>query len=285
MLRLLTLILIAATCGISVRSETNSIEWQKDFKKAQSYARETGKPLLLDFTASWCKPCLMMDREFWVLQDVVESVKPFVTVKIDYDKDRAIAERYGVAAIPFVAFTDPLGNLVTFRKGFGSKNVRELNQIFDEMPKDFSALLPLYDAVDKNKNDGNALAKIGDSYRAAKMIRLSCQFYARALRSDSIKQNFDEKERVAATLAVNLFSIKDYQAASDPLNDYVKEFQTGKNRETILFAAVLTNSYLDKPKDAVKFFHLLQAEYPNSKSLTAAQKAIEDSKIRKESKK
>lgn len=138
---------------------------EKDFDKAKQLARKTGKPLLLDFTASWRKPCQIMEKEFWGREDVIEAMKPFVAVKLDYDNETGLARKYGASAIPYVVFADPLGNLITFRRGFGSKSAGDLSQILDEMPKNFEILLPAYDALDANKEDGAPLLKIADAYR------------------------------------------------------------------------------------------------------------------------
>jgi thiol-disulfide isomerase/thioredoxin len=200
----------------------------KDFKKAQQSARESGRPLLLDFTAAWCKPCKAMDAEFWVLEDVVKAVKPFIAVKVDFDKEKSLVGRYNVSAIPFVVFADPLGNTVTFRRGFGTKSVSEINQIFDEMPKDFSTLKKAYDAIELKKSDGLALLEIADFYRASKMLSLSNEFYRRAAKTEEIQNDAEKKERVAITLGLNSFGYKDYKQTIEFMADYLKNFPAGK---------------------------------------------------------
>lgn len=281
MKKILLLVLSLILFVLNLNAQTEGIYWEKDFNKAKKFARESGRPLLLDFTAPWCKPCLMMDKEFWVREDVIQAVKPFIAVKINYDDEKDLASRYGANAIPFVVFTDPLGSMVTFRRGFGSKNVRELAQIFEEMPKDFSALLPFYTAIEKNKNDGAALLQLADSYRAAKMTRLSCDFYKRAVKTSEIQNDAEKKERVLATIGVNYYSIRDYENAVDYLEDYVKTFPQGKTRETVLLALILTNVRRDKLKDADKYMTVLKTDFPNSTKIEAAAKEIETAKNKK----
>jgi thiol-disulfide isomerase/thioredoxin len=275
------LLMVALPLILAAQPVEQQIVWEKDFKKAQQAARESGKPLLLDFTASWCKPCRIMDEQFWVRPDVLDAIKHFIAVKIDYDKERSLVGRYNVQAIPFVAFTDPLGNLVTFRRGFSSKNVKELNQIFDDMPKDFSALKKYYEALELNKDDGLALLQIADSYRAAKMLTLSNNFYKKALKTPEIQSDAEKKERVALTLGLNSYLVKDFPQTIDFMEDYLKDFPGGKYKEIVVSELAISYANLGKVKNANKYLEMLQAEVPQSKNIPVIIKAIEDSKNKK----
>jgi thiol-disulfide isomerase/thioredoxin len=273
---------LTAFANYAVNAQTEAIVWEKDFKKAQALARKTGKPMLLDFTAVWCKPCLAMDKEFWILDDVAKAVKPFIAVKLNFDIEQTLASKYGTNAIPYVVFTDPLGNMVTFRRGFGSKNVKELNLIFNEMPKDFSALLPAYEAVETDKNNGTAWLQIADAYRGANIIRLSCDFYKKALKTTVIQNDAEKKERIMAIVGINYYSIRDYEYASDNLNDYLKTFPQGKTRETVLYAFIVSKAGLRKFKDAEKLLEQLKTEFPDSKRIEESKIAIEKAKNKKD---
>lgn len=277
-------LLVLSLVALSAAAQENQIIWEKDYKKAQTLARETGRPLLLDFSAVWCKPCQAMDKEFWVLPEVVSAMKPFVAVKVNFDSDKSLVSKYRVAAIPFVAFTDPLGNLVTFRRGFGSKNVRELNQIFTEMPKDFSKMTPYYDAIDLKKDDSDALLKIADFYSNANMNFLSCDFYKRALKTDEVKTDEVKRERVAAAIGANYYTSQADALAIEYLDDYLKEYSTGKHREVALAMIAISNAKLDKNKESLKYLEMLKTEFPASKNIEAVNRALAESKSKAEKK-
>lgn len=269
----------AQNAGVTVQNE--QIVWEKDYKKALALARESGRPLMLDFTAPWCKPCKAMDAEFWVLPEVINAAKPFIAVKVDFDNDKNLVGKYNVAAIPYVVFTDPLGNIITARRGFSSKKAAELNQIFEEMPKDFSPMKKLYDAIELKKDDGAALLQIADSYRAAKMLFLSNEFYQRALKTNEIENDAEKKERIMLTLGANAHALKLFERAAEYLEDYLKAYPAHKNREIAITLLVYGYVSRDKLKSANKYLEMLKAEFPSSKYVETGNKAIEDAKNKK----
>jgi thiol-disulfide isomerase/thioredoxin len=282
--KLLTATAIILFLSLPIFAQSEAIKWQKDYKKAVAEARESGRPLLLDFTAVWCKPCKAMDEQFWVLPDVVNAVKPFIAVKVDYDDQRNLVQKYNVSAIPFVAFTDPLGNLVTFRKGFSGKNSKELNAIFDEMPKDFSPLKKYYEAVETNKNDGKSWMQIADAYRGAKMLYLSNTFYLKALKTKEIQADVVQKERMMTIIGVNASNYNSHAEAVEYFEDYLKAFPNGINREGVYYLLVLSNLKTDKQKNAVKTLELLKKDFANSKYISLAETAVQEAKNKKDKK-
>jgi thioredoxin 1 len=93
----------------------NDIAWADDYTSAQQQAAQSGKPILLLFSAKWCVPCRIMKRNIWADELVKASVNgKFIPVTIDVDDPNAAAalSRYRVGATPTTVITDPQGTVL-----------------------------------------------------------------------------------------------------------------------------------------------------------------------------
>lgn len=90
----------------------NNIAWAHDYAAAQQQAGQSGKPIILFFTAKWCAPCRIMKRNVWADAQVEASVNgKFIPVTIDMNDPNAAAtlSRYNVRATPTTVITDSHG--------------------------------------------------------------------------------------------------------------------------------------------------------------------------------
>ncbi len=60
----------------------------------------TDKPVLLDFWASWCAPCMMVGPSIENLSKKYEDSA--VIGKVNIDEQRSLAEQFGIMSIPTV---------------------------------------------------------------------------------------------------------------------------------------------------------------------------------------
>lgn len=71
---------------------------KKQFASFEDLLTNAGKPVLVDFYATWCGPCQMMAP---VLEQVGSQMGDRLqVVKIDTDKYPQLASQYGIQALP-----------------------------------------------------------------------------------------------------------------------------------------------------------------------------------------
>lgn len=96
--------------------------------KGLNEAMAGGKPVLVDFWASWCGPCRMMSP---VVDAVAEEYADRLTVgKVNVDEETDLSEKYMVMSIP---------TLILFKGGeqvdriVGARSPRDLKNWLDQL--------------------------------------------------------------------------------------------------------------------------------------------------------
>lgn len=101
-------------------SETEKIPWLKSLDEAKQAAQAQHKPILVDFFATWCGPCKMMDEETWPQPSIVAAAGKYVPVRLDVDLNQEVATQFGVDSIPTVVLLDSTGKELERNTGFAS---------------------------------------------------------------------------------------------------------------------------------------------------------------------
>jgi len=108
---------------------TGRIRWQPR-EDAAARAASTGKPILYDFTAAWCGPCKLIDRD-WEEPEIADRVNSgFVPVRIvdrareDGQNAPDVAElqrRYEISGFPTLVVAAPDGRLIGKHEGYRNR--------------------------------------------------------------------------------------------------------------------------------------------------------------------
>lgn len=91
-----------------------AIAWQSDEKGGREGAQAAGKPVLIDFGASWCAACKELEHKTFPEASVRKEATRFAAIKIDAtdDEDPKVQElqtKYNVKGLPTVILLDSTG--------------------------------------------------------------------------------------------------------------------------------------------------------------------------------
>lgn len=116
------------------RSEASGPQLVKWHRPAEGLrlAKESGKLVMYDFTAEWCRPCHMLEAEVFRNRDVAEQINErFIAIRVT-DRLReegkntpevaALNARYNVRGFPTVVFADANGTERARMEGFGGRD-------------------------------------------------------------------------------------------------------------------------------------------------------------------
>jgi thiol:disulfide interchange protein len=85
-------------------------------------AKVTGKPVMVDFGATWCTYCKMLDQQTYSDPRVIRSLQGWIAARVDVDKEPELAEKYGATSLPSVLFFRSNGQPAAGFQGFVAPN-------------------------------------------------------------------------------------------------------------------------------------------------------------------
>ena len=92
------------------------VNWLSDEAEALELAKREGKPVMLDFYATWCAACIELDKFTYADPVVASRLSEYVNVKLDFsrnsDEVKRLTEKYKIPGLPVVIFLDSEGRPV-----------------------------------------------------------------------------------------------------------------------------------------------------------------------------
>src|SRR5581483_1074950 len=136
---------------------------EDDYPKALAAARSTHRPLFIDFWATWCHSCLSMQR--FVLSDPgmgpVADAVVWTSVEPEREKNKAVVEKYPLAAWPTFLVIDPENEAVLGRF-LGAGTVQDLRGFVEASVRAFREKGKPADAASAAQREGDAARNRAD---------------------------------------------------------------------------------------------------------------------------
>ena len=132
--RVLLITLYLTVWFLNVAHASDSIKWYS-YEEGKVLAKIEKKKVFLHFYADWCGFCLKMAKETFRDSAVVSYLSEnFIAVRVDFDRESATAEKYGVMGLPSNWFLTEMGQPIVSIPGYIPPEallslLREVNEV------------------------------------------------------------------------------------------------------------------------------------------------------------
>jgi thiol-disulfide isomerase/thioredoxin len=260
--------------------EENALGWGNDWKEGRERAAREMRPILLDFTAAWCAPCRAMDAEFWLRPEVRALAERFVRIRVNFDSQLTLRQRFGVASIPNVIVLDPWGSSLGRLTGWGGDPEKHIG-LLRAVPTDFGPVAADARTAAAGDADGFAYERLGELYFPGVLAGASRDFFARAVRSSELKVDPPRRARALAKIGWCELKLGDPAAAR---KWFEKALETKAGRSDLALAGLAVAwARLGKIDRTSPLIEELRTAHPGSEMLPIVLDQVEKARVERAS--
>lgn len=123
------------TVTTTLTSEAAS-PWHRHEDEALAEAKKRSVPILVDFYADWCEPCVQMEQQVFSTDAFRKKAKDWVLYRVDATNDglevSTLLQKYEVAGLPSLRFRRPDGTALPQFDVDGGLEFTQLSALMDE---------------------------------------------------------------------------------------------------------------------------------------------------------
>ncbi len=252
---------------------SSGIAWRTDVEQALKTASREGRPVLIDFWATWCGPCKQMEAELWARPDVVPLTEKFVCLKVDIDRNPGLTGKFHAEVLPTLVLSDPWGMELARREGYGSPD-RYLD-LLRAMPGDFSKVAQWHERLAANPKDVEAQRQMGLAYHRMKLFDASTEYLQKVTASNQARATPDLMAEALTVIGWNSLKAGNYKRARKSFERCLKEIPTHPALPVTLYGLFAVNLAEGDRQQAEPVLKQLESCCPDSEMTRLAREDLD----------
>lgn len=264
---------LGLSCGGAKKPMPTKITFETDFAAAKKLARESEKPMIIDFYTDWCKWCDSLDANTYTDSIVIGMSVDDIFVKINAEVDTTLAREFGISGYPTIVIAGPDGVEIDRMWGYFP-------------PTDFYNQVQLYlqgketldDYLTRLKDEPENLeylSMVGEKYASRGKFDMAIEYYRKIQNLDP-----DNSKNYGLTAMQSIYDTqgraKNYDGAIETCKEIIQKFPTAKEADD---AAAMIAYYTAKKGDneqAVKIYREYLQNYPSGNNADWVRKRVAD---------